>query len=261
MSSEVWGNLAKSQTDSEKIEEAIARLILEHCADETAHLGVGQSLQSHKASEIIDHLAESIVSDKILNFNVLPTHMSTDKIQVWPSFEALDCWGTSGGGTATLYLGGIHLQAATPSGTYKKIYGATDIFDLDLGVKNPVFEAVVRVTGASGHLAYFGLGSNQTEGFGFKILNGVLYAFVTWAETIYLTEIVGADVSGWHSYRAVSTSGVKVEYYLDEVLVHTETENLPQSGEYLSSLFFRIQCNSVSIANMYISNARFIYDK
>ncbi|MFA5080875.1 MAG: hypothetical protein WC472_04630 [Candidatus Paceibacterota bacterium] len=65
MSLPVWGNLAKSQTDAEKIEEAIVRLITEHNEDETAHLGAGQSLQSHKAAEIIDHLAESIVEDKI----------------------------------------------------------------------------------------------------------------------------------------------------------------------------------------------------
>lgn len=61
-----WGLLAKSLIDDEKIEEAIARLILEHSEDETAHLGAGQSLQSHKASEIIDHVVASIISDKIL---------------------------------------------------------------------------------------------------------------------------------------------------------------------------------------------------
>jgi hypothetical protein len=60
-----WGQLAKSQTDPEKIEEAIARLIAEHDANPEAHLGEGGSLQSHKMSEIIDHLVESIVADKI----------------------------------------------------------------------------------------------------------------------------------------------------------------------------------------------------
>ena len=60
-----WGMLEKSQTDPEKIEEAIARLIAEHNNDEAAHLGAGQSLQSHKASEIIDHAISSVVSDKI----------------------------------------------------------------------------------------------------------------------------------------------------------------------------------------------------
>jgi hypothetical protein len=61
----VWGMLPKSGVDDETIEEAINRLITVHNDDETAHLGTGQSLQSHKASEIIDHLANSIVPDKI----------------------------------------------------------------------------------------------------------------------------------------------------------------------------------------------------
>lgn len=60
----VWGLLEKSQSDNQKIEEAIDAAIEAHEADENAHLGVGESLQSHKASEIIDHVQGSIVGDK-----------------------------------------------------------------------------------------------------------------------------------------------------------------------------------------------------
>ena len=60
-----WGVLTKSQADNELIEEAIARLIAEHNADETAHVDTGQSLESHKSSVIIDHSAGSVVEDKI----------------------------------------------------------------------------------------------------------------------------------------------------------------------------------------------------
>ena len=49
-----WGMLAKSATDNETIEEAIARLILAHEQDAESHLGADESLQSHKAAEIID---------------------------------------------------------------------------------------------------------------------------------------------------------------------------------------------------------------
>ena len=65
MPAQVWGDLAKSQVDDETIEEAIARVVQEHDDDETSHLETGESLQSHKASEIIDHIAESVVNDKI----------------------------------------------------------------------------------------------------------------------------------------------------------------------------------------------------
>jgi len=60
-----WGQLAKSQDDPEKIEEAIARMISEHNADPEAHLCEGGSLRSHKMAEIIDHLVNSILGEKL----------------------------------------------------------------------------------------------------------------------------------------------------------------------------------------------------
>ena len=61
----VWGNLYKSQISLEKIETAVLRMIQDHEDDEDAHLEAGESLYSHKASEIIDHLINSIITDKI----------------------------------------------------------------------------------------------------------------------------------------------------------------------------------------------------
>jgi len=66
----VWGVLEKSQVDSETIEEAVARLIQAHEDDTNAHVEVGESLYSHKAAEIIDHLVASVVADKIKDLNV-----------------------------------------------------------------------------------------------------------------------------------------------------------------------------------------------
>ena len=65
MAAVTWGQLAKSLIDPKLIEERIAEIIAEHNEDETAHLGAGQSLQSHKASEIIDHLVGSILGEKL----------------------------------------------------------------------------------------------------------------------------------------------------------------------------------------------------
>lgn len=80
MADPVWGMLAKGQADPEKIEEAIARMIAAHEADEASHLGVGESLQSHAASEIIDHLAESIVEDKFATGSVSSRAITTDQL-------------------------------------------------------------------------------------------------------------------------------------------------------------------------------------
>jgi len=79
MSIPVWGLLEKSQTDPETIEEAINRLILAHNEDEEAHLGSGQSLQSNKASEIIDHIDASIIYNKIKAGKVIVPKLGWDR--------------------------------------------------------------------------------------------------------------------------------------------------------------------------------------
>lgn len=69
MADPVWWMLQKSLSDIQTIAQAIAAAITAHNDDPDAHLGVGQSLQSHRASEIIDHEAQSIVADKFSSSN------------------------------------------------------------------------------------------------------------------------------------------------------------------------------------------------
>lgn len=62
---QIWGDLGRAINDDTRIDEAIGQAIDAHLADPDAHLDETGSLQSHRASEIIDHLAESVVNDKI----------------------------------------------------------------------------------------------------------------------------------------------------------------------------------------------------
>lgn len=61
----IWGNLVRATTDPTLIDEAITDAIVAHNDDPDAHVGEGQALESHRAAEIIDHRAESVVNDKI----------------------------------------------------------------------------------------------------------------------------------------------------------------------------------------------------
>lgn len=61
----IWGDLDRATNDNTKIDQAIDEAIVAHNDDPDAHLGPSQALESHRASEIIDHLAESVVNDKI----------------------------------------------------------------------------------------------------------------------------------------------------------------------------------------------------
>lgn len=61
----IWAGLERATTDPTTIDQAISEAITAHDDDPEAHLGPDQSLQSHRAAEIIDHLAESVVNDKL----------------------------------------------------------------------------------------------------------------------------------------------------------------------------------------------------
>lgn len=61
----IWGALNRATNDPTLIDEAIGEALVAHNDDPDAHLGPGQALESHRASEIIDHVAESVVNDKI----------------------------------------------------------------------------------------------------------------------------------------------------------------------------------------------------
>jgi len=112
----VWDDLEKSQVSDEKIEEAVARLIEAHETDETSHLGIGESLQSHKASEIIDHLALSIVNDKIKNGEI-----ETPKLN--DACKIGDCVVAVSGGDYN------NLQDAIDAG-YLNIYVKTGVYSI-----------------------------------------------------------------------------------------------------------------------------------
>lgn len=81
MAAVTWGMLEKSQTDDETIEEAINRLI-----------AAADLLPAHKASEIIDHVAGSIISDKISRRQVTLDKLDFDRFLFLTMFESLSPW-------------------------------------------------------------------------------------------------------------------------------------------------------------------------
>lgn len=107
-----WENLAKNALDSQKIQQAIAENIDIHNDDPNAHLGADQALQSHRAAEIIDHLAESVVNDKIAAMArayvaIVGSGLSGD----FETIEAAVAFAASvGGGTILILSGDYYLS-------------------------------------------------------------------------------------------------------------------------------------------------------
>ena len=60
-----WQNLAKNATDPQTIEEYIAGVLLNHNDDAEAHMGPGGAIENHRENDVLDHPAQSIVTDKI----------------------------------------------------------------------------------------------------------------------------------------------------------------------------------------------------
>jgi len=255
----VWGNLEKSQIDDEKIEEAIARLIQAHEDDPNAHVEEGESLQSHKASEIIDHLVSSIVADKIKDGEVLGRKISDF---LFSNFESLDGWDTDG--TVNPMWSEVEIQTAAilndTAKLYPKVFSACPNFQ-----KDPYFETLVRFSNNTNQLVYIVCGSPDLGGngadseyFGFKVVDGALYACVTKLGVEYTDVISGITIlNQYHKYRAEIKSGEYADFYIDDVLKVHRTANVPNLAQPASgsTIYYYIKTTEAAFKRIH---ARYI---
>lgn len=227
---EVWGLLPKSQIDDELIEEAIARLILEHNADETAHLGVGQALQSHKASEIIDHAARSIIFDKLSGSQMI---YSTQ-------FENPDVF-TIVGAPVFEFPGFTHSPASGGYAARDEVYINCEdqslLFDF---TKDMIFQFAFQCDGMATSTFRFlinALGTPQTErNFGLTISDGVAKFF--FAETdgdnpVYLDWAAFENAIYYVVRFEYVADDAKVYIYINDALLGSLTCPNPTTGDYL----------------------------
>lgn len=260
MSIQTWGMLPKSQDDNETIEEAINRLIQVHDDDETSHLGTGQSLQSHKASEIIDHLASSIVNDKLLERTI-----EIDKLQDFGwnrrSIPLITTDGWSITGSVSANVGDFVLQTGSGSGTLT-VATAETMF-AHSWLKDIISYFTFKLLSNTNQTVYVCIGSGsptdvENQGVGFKISNGTLYAYHSYTDgenkTEVLTEIAGIAITNLNRYQIKFFYGVKIEFYVNDVLKATHSSNLPSSDWDGGGLFtLRIINNAAENKALYVS--------
>ena len=237
-----WDQLQKNQTDSETIESAISRLIEDHNNDPTAHLGAGQSLQSHKASAIIDHLAESIVQDKLAPFSLDYALFTNSKFQIICNFESVDGLNffTNNDGSYAHKLGALLLNSGVGVGhgecvsAWPSAGGGPSVN----WAKNPVLQVVAIQPAGVNCDFYILIAPTQVppfngDGCGFKISGGSLYFGVAPHATVWTwTPIYGFfNFHNTNVYKIEVTSGVGIKLYLNGVLVYTYTGAIP-TGSY-----------------------------
>ena len=264
---EIWGLLPKSQVDDELIEEAIARLILEHNEDETAHLGTGQSLQSHKANEIIDHVVDSIIEDKIKAGEVSMAKLSNKEFQVYTAFESLDGWNKSATGVACAILG-TSLQTSTTINTTKymsvEVYGNDSFNDFS---KKVYFQTGIRFDHNTNQTIYFGAlgyeGDETDYGVGFKVVGSTLYALILYSDGITryekTVEITGFIVDTEQIYRVEhDPDSAETRFYVDGDLKHTETAEVLDGS---SPVFFTYNIKNTAAENKMIVLRYLLYSR
>ena len=235
MSLPVWGLMPKSQEDSETVEEAINRIVEAHNDSPEAHIGENQSLGVHRESGIVDHLAGSIVGDKL----------STTQIIIKESFSSLEAWEADGEGA--LSHQGHYLVLGVPPGTTDSGSAITSPEAVDIenfGEKEMLLQATVK-TGSlhSSDWAEFFWGSKYSDplnGFGIKFTNTSIVPFVCWNYEKTDGDSYTLDMTTYHTIRMhLDPLAGKVNFYADGDLIGSL--DIPGTGaEDFYSLGFSI---------------------
>jgi len=211
---DIWGTLPKAQDDNQLISEAITVAITDHEADAAAHLGAGEALQSHAASEIIDHVVGSVVADKL----------SHQDFMNFCSFESLDNWDVLG--TVTLDgWPGVKLYTEVDGVLVSQIKSVVKHSGNFLDyTKTLIFQTVFWLDSELNTAYWCGLGwrtsDTNLEGFGFYYNNGDLKGFWGKGATVQYTAAITVNLAICHVFRAQFDPLTKTVYfYIDGVEV------------------------------------------
>ena len=211
----VWGMLAKSGVDDETIEEAINRLIKVHNDNESSHLGTGQSLQSHKASDTIDHVVGSVVADKL----------TLTEVDVYTDFGSTNGW-TPTGDYDNGFWPGIRLGSAYPGANGTQLLAQEGFCE---GVfqftKNYLIEWSGTITDSDYATFFVGIANTAYPAsgdtmVGFKVINGDLRGIFGKGATFYQTDIFSGDITNSNIYRVQYNATTKTfSFYVNGSLL------------------------------------------
>ncbi len=240
-----WGLLEKSQVDDEKIEEAIDRIVGNHNDNEDAHLAAGQALQSHKASEIIDHAARSVVRDK-LDF---------DRFTIDEHFSTIDAWNKSAG----VFLDNIAQMSLTTTAVTNNrqqayITPGDSQGDAAADIQNPIWETRVQFAYNTSQEIYIIQGDlDAPAGWGFKVVNNTMYAvWIDNASVEHTVSLGTISLNHFYRLRCELVYGVSLKWYRDDELVHTETTFILSNS--MIFMWYSIKTTTTASRIMYVQN-------
>jgi hypothetical protein len=229
MSIETWGLMPKSQIDAETPEEAIVRLIAEHEADPEAHTGANESLAAHRANEVIDHPAASIVGDKFAESQIGNDWYHND-------FKSVDQFVV--GGTASLIgsMFGQDIYLNNPTTEWKTLAlhddGGTFF---DPSNYNVELDVIASFVGGANKQFWLGMGvarngfdpdDEYPRGMAFKRDGGQWSVVWTDSEGNQSSQNFSfTPGSAPHKFSIHYSDGNYIRFYIDETLVHEVTNS------------------------------------
>lgn len=219
MSIETWGLMPKNQIDAETIEEAIERLIAVHEHSPDSHMGENEAIEAHRKSEIIDHLASSIVADKFSQVSNL----------FYNTWQSITDWFTNG----TILNGFLVLQLMQRGDFSGDRYLWNETIEFLTNQDNDTVLDNIWQTEftyyQNYHTADYSFGMGIGEGFDpllvcacFKIINGVLYSVFGNDETYTIVNLGSLVNSKRYNVRVETVANTQtLNFYLNGEIVAT----------------------------------------
>jgi len=244
----LWGELEKSVDDPETIEEAIARLILAHNEDSESHLGSGQSLEAHKAEEIIDHPAGSVLADK----------MTMTEMDFYTMFESLDSW-THSGLVFNDSWPGLHIDGNDGGSNTAYIFSdqgfPESFFNLDFTMLLEFYSRLSSPSNVEIFIGSFNLNPTllNFRGIGFYYSDNIVYGVISDGTTRLQTSSLGVDTSLNHVYRAYYDQDTKlVTFFVDGFeIVSLDASSLSGSDSLAFQAYLKTSDSSSTICFIY----------
>ena len=143
------------------------------------------------------------------------------------------------------------------------------IFPLDFQSKNSIFETVLAIPTLTGSNfdSYFAVGQilvgdNTDQGYGFRITNDVLYAFVEVDGVQTTSTITGITLGNANAYLVRNNASTNtVTFYVNGVLKATLTANYGVGASLIEERFLFYITNTVATSReMYVNHAIFAQD-
>jgi len=178
---------------------------------------------------------------------------SISKREIYTAFESLDGWGqyVTGSGTTNTTLGEMVLDTGVTINSiadrHCEVFLEGDAINF---FKNPYFETAIRLSNSTNQIIYVANGAYDTDCFGFKILNGVLYALHVKNGTEYTNGITAVTLTDWNVYKATYVSGNCIKFYINDILKVTISENMPIATDSLER--FRYYIKNIAAERKYL---------